>query len=150
MKKKIRSFVNNTIKESILNMCTTEGTKVFMNHEGNLRSMLVPNALWSSCYIEKELCFIPSARSYFKYEDAGLIKSNLSNDSFSKLVDLYADDEEISIDEANEFWSNSHDYKLLYHYGDGLLEEALGEYIDSYIADLKMTVSNNLTVKIYY
>lgn len=150
MKKEIRSLVEKAIRESILNTTTNYGTKIFINFEGDVKSLSVPNALWSSSTWEKELCFIPSLKDTFKYEDAGLVKNNISEKSFRELVEMYVYDEDVSLEDAIEFWSNSCDYKLLYHFGQDWLEEALEKHIDNYIGRLNIKINDDLTVDIVY
>lgn len=149
MKNTIKNVIKESIRKSILNIPGSYGTKVYLNEDNKVRSLLVPNEEYETGNMENVLCYIPPMRDTFKYENAGRIKDNVSKDDFNDLIRDYADEEYISMDESLKFWENNSDYKMFYNYSyKDTFEKSLNNYIEKYLNELNIIVEDDLKVKI--
>lgn len=149
MKNEIKDIIKKSIRKSILNITSNYGTKIYLDSDGKVKSVSAPNKSWETSYMKKTLLYIPAMRSIFDYAKVGKIKDNITEKEFKDLVETYADEEEVSIEESFKFWSNSCDYKSLYYYVyDDTFEKSLNNYIEKYTNELNIIIKEDLSVEI--
>ena len=137
---KIIDMIKETITTKIISG-EVYGTKIYLDDENNIKKVDVPDSRWRSCYIEYELCYIPKGLNGFKYESVGLIRDVLSKEEFNKFVKDFADDEEISLEEAYNELENSNDWYLYSFFNNKKFKEIIELYVYKYLDKLSITIN---------
>lgn len=147
MKNRIEELIRAGFEKAIVNYNSTYCTKIYIDFEGELSSIKVPNRLWKSCYMDKVICTIPNMRNLFDYEKCGSIKDNLSKEQYEEVLKLHSEDEEGSIEESIKVLEKEN-ISFLYWYK--YFEEAMQKHISNFLNDLHIQIDNELNVKLEY
>ena len=137
---KIIDMIKETIATKII---TGEiyGTKIYLDDENNIKKVDVPDSRWRTCYIEYELCYIPTGLNGFKYESVGLIRNVLSEEEFNKFVKDFAYDEEITFEEAYNELKNSNNWRLNSFFNYEKFKEIMKGCVYKYLDKLSITIN---------
>lgn len=151
-------YIFELMKDGIKEVTTEKtvwGVKIFIDYEGEVRSLSCPNESWSSCYMEHTLYYVDNKlwKERFNFDERmGLIKDRVPKDLFERFVKDYAYDYEIDdYEEALEECIKENDWDEFYYHGGKDFYNKLVEYeFNKFYDELEVSINDELKVDVKY